>query len=270
MKKIKLLISHTQNKKLLKEFLSEQFELVISEEGTNLKEPFQETKIDLIIVDHQFMASEKNYIEKLKSLNTGADFLPVLLITDKRHVPEKIFEQVDEIINIPVTKQKLRLRLENLLQTRELFKELSRKNTILEEKEAKFRAISEFALDAIILVNERIEIVYWNPMAERIFGYTSEEASGLDPHDIIIPKKYREYYKEGIVEFTRTGEGDAVGKLLELTAKNKQGEEFPIEATISAIKMGEKTYWASVIIRDITERKKSEEVINEYAREIDR
>jgi len=61
----------------------------------------------------------------------------------------------------------------------------------LRESEEMFRAISTSALDAIILVDDAGKIVYWNPAAEKMFGYTNEEIIGKDLANTVIPLAHR-------------------------------------------------------------------------------
>ncbi|MDP8239798.1 MAG: PAS domain S-box protein [Candidatus Hatepunaea meridiana] len=131
---------------------------------------------------------------------------------------------------------------------------------LLKESEEKFRVISASALDAVILIDDDGNIVYWNPAAERIFGYTNEEMTDQNVHEILMPKQYSAQFKKGFKTFKKTGDGNAIGKVVELTAMRKDGNEFPIEIAVSPIRIKEK-YWASAIIRDITERKKTEETL---------
>jgi PAS domain S-box-containing protein len=128
----------------------------------------------------------------------------------------------------------------------------------LEKSEQTFRAISSAAVNAIIVMDNYGKVSYWNPAAERIFGYTSEEAIGKELHLLIAPRKYRDAYKRGFGSFKHTGKGLAVGVTSEFKALRKDGTEFPIEVSTSSVRIGGK--WHAVgIIRDITERKRAEE-----------
>ncbi len=128
----------------------------------------------------------------------------------------------------------------------------------LRESEEWFNIMASSAQDAIITMDGNGNIMYWNDAAEKIFGYTEEEALGNELHAFLAPEKYHEAYKRSFLRFKETGQGAAVGKTLELTALKKDGKEFPIELSLSAVKI--KDLWNSIgIIRDITERKQAEE-----------
>jgi PAS domain S-box-containing protein len=128
----------------------------------------------------------------------------------------------------------------------------------LRDSEAKFRTIGMSAPDAMILINDDGLVEYWNPAAERTFGYTASEMQGMDVHSKLLPESYATRFQTAFRKFQETGAGDAIGRLVELTAKRKDGSEFPIEIAVNPILIHEK-YWASAIIRDITDRKHAEE-----------
>ncbi len=138
----------------------------------------------------------------------------------------------------------------------------------LKKSEEKTRSIAETALDAIIMCGNGAEVLFWNPAAERLFGYSKKEALGVSLADLIIPERYLEELKKGFSHFSKIGEGPLVGKTVEMTARRKDGSEFPIMHSISSLRMGEG--WGAVgIIHDITERKRAESASTELGRILD-
>ena len=128
----------------------------------------------------------------------------------------------------------------------------------LQESEGKFSAITATAADAIIVMDNKGIITYWNSAAARIFGYAAEEALGKELHCLIAPARYREAYQEGFKKFRASGQGPAIGNTLEFVAARKDSTEFPIEVSTSTIPMAGK--WHAVgIVRDISGRKKTEQ-----------
>ena len=99
----------------------------------------------------------------------------------------------------------------------------------IREREPRFRAITESVLDAIIMINDKGEISFWNPASERIFGYNSCEVMGKNVHDLLAPLRYQTDYRSAFKNFSVSGRGNALGKVTELIALRKDGEEFPIE-----------------------------------------
>ncbi len=138
----------------------------------------------------------------------------------------------------------------------------------LHESEEKIRSMSASAQDAIIMMNNEGNILYWNEAAERIFGYTEEEIIGKKLHETIVPERFHEDILKGFKRFQETGQGAAIGKTLELAAVRKDGTEFPIELSLSAVKI--KGKWNAIgIIRDITERKRAEGEIRKLSSAVD-
>ncbi|HYA41772.1 MAG TPA: PAS domain S-box protein [Syntrophobacteraceae bacterium] len=132
--------------------------------------------------------------------------------------------------------------------------------TVLRENEQKFRAISDSAQDAVVMLDEQGTITFWNSAAERIFNYSAGEALGQNAHLLLAPQRYLEAHFAAFPGFKRTGGGMCVGKTIELNALRKGGEEFPIELSLSAFQM--KGLWhAAGIIRDVSERKLTERTL---------
>lgn len=136
------------------------------------------------------------------------------------------------------------------------------------ESEEKFKAITGSAKDAIIIMDNEGNISYWNKAAENIFGYLSDEALGKQLHVLLAPEKYYNSYKMGIHAFKETGNGPVLGKTLELEAVRKDGTIFPIELSVSAVKIDDK--WNAVgIVRDITERKEIDEELRKHRNQLE-
>jgi len=135
----------------------------------------------------------------------------------------------------------------------------------LRDSAERFRLVTESIRDALILIDGQAgKIALWNSAAERMFGYSKEEALGRPLHSLIVPQRYRDVATFGLVHFTATGEGAAVGKTVELNGLRRTGEEFPIELSLSATQLGGQWY-AAGLIRDITERKQAEEQLRKLA-----
>ncbi|MDM8528035.1 diguanylate cyclase [Anaerolineales bacterium HSG24] len=146
--------------------------------------------------------------------------------------------------------------------------ERKRVERALQESEEMFRSIGSSAQDAIVLMDGHGNISYWNNAAEKIFGYTKAEVMGQHLHHLIAPAKYHEAFERGFDDFKKTGQGAAMGKLLELSAIRKDGSEFSVELSLSAVKLKEQ--WSAVgIIRDITERKQAEESLHKAYDELE-
>jgi PAS domain S-box-containing protein len=133
----------------------------------------------------------------------------------------------------------------------------------LKESEEIFRSISASAQDGIVMIDNDGNISYWNKAAERIFGYSKKEVVGKEVHIFLGPRKYHSAYKKGFSRSKKTKKDPAEGKTLEMAAIRKNGKRFPIELSVSAVKIQRK--WHSIgIIRDITKHKQAEEELKKH------
>lgn len=131
--------------------------------------------------------------------------------------------------------------------------------SLIQEQIKRFQVISSSKNDAIITSDESKLILFWNKGAEYIFGYTAEEAIG-QPLTLIIPQELHQRHNEGIERMNERKKPRVLGKVLELQAIKKGGEVFPIELTLGSWDNDGKRYYSG-IIRDITEKKKAEQII---------
>ena len=128
----------------------------------------------------------------------------------------------------------------------------------LRAREATLRAITTSARDAIIMMDDQGAISFWNPAAQRILGWSEEEVLGKNLHDLLAPERCRRSHAEAFPRFREAGGGAAMGRTLELWALRKDGAEIPIELSLAAVQLDGR--WNSIsIVRDISERKRSEE-----------
>ena len=123
------------------------------------------------------------------------------------------------------------------------------------------RRLTEFLLsdivaisaDAIICIDAEQRITLFNEGAVRIFGWTSDEAIG-QPLDMLIPERAREQHHVHVERFGESADrARRMGHRQEISGVRKSGEEFPAEAAIAKVKMGDSVVY-SVVLRDITEQ----------------
>jgi PAS domain S-box-containing protein len=106
-------------------------------------------------------------------------------------------------------------------------------------------------------MDERGRIVDFNPAAERIFGYSKDEAVGEDMAGLLIPSSLRDPHRRGLARYLETGRSVYLDRRVELTGMRSDGSEFPVEVTITRIDLpGPATFTG--FVRDITERKAAE------------
>jgi PAS domain S-box-containing protein len=136
------------------------------------------------------------------------------------------------------------------------------------ESRRRMEGIVESAMDALITVDEQQRIMLFNPAAERMFGVDAAAVTG-ESIERFIPRRFRTGHADHIRRFKETGVTNRrMGALGAISGLRANGEEFPVEASISQVKVGGATI-ATVILRDIAERKANEEALHLLAREVD-
>ena len=146
-----------------------------------------------------------------------------------------------------------------------LVRDISEKQAIEEiahRNEALKSAIFESSLDALVTIDINDNIVEFSNVAEEVFGYRREEAVGEKMADLIIPPEFREMHHHGMAHYIETGEARVLNKRIELTAMRSNGETFPVEATISPIKVSG-TQLFTAFLRDISDLKQWETDLND-------
>jgi PAS domain S-box-containing protein len=146
-----------------------------------------------------------------------------------------------------------------VLDDRRYYTGIIRDITERKQAEQKFRSVTDSAIDAIISADHTGVIVSWNMAATRILGYTEEDAVG-QALELIIPERFHEAHRNGMARFTATGEGRVIGTTVELSARRRDGEEVPIELSLSTWTVRDARYYTG-IIRDIGERKRAEHAL---------
>ena len=124
--------------------------------------------------------------------------------------------------------------------------------------EALSRTFLDSALDCIINMDATGRVQEFNPAAERVFGFSRDEAVGKELAELIIPPRFRERHREGLAHYLKTGEGPLIGKLIEIEALRRDGSEILVALAISATKVNGSPIFTAYL-RDITERKRAEE-----------
>jgi PAS domain S-box-containing protein len=174
---------------------------------------------------------------------------------EKRYI-RKDRSIVDVMISVSVLRGRDGKPLNNIAQMEDIT-ERKRAEEALRLSEAKFSGIVSIAADAIISVDEQQRVTVFNEGAEHIFGYSKSEVMGT-ALDRLIPERFRAAHMEHFARFA-AGQATArsMGERRDIYGLRKSGDEFPAEASISKVAVGEATFF-SVVLRDVTYRKSVE------------
>lgn len=213
---------------------------------------------DLVISDH--ITRHFGGIKALRLLKRAGTDIPVIIVSDRtgEDVAVETMRAGARDYILRENLSRLVPAVERELREAETRRKRRKVEEDLRESEVKIAAITFAVTDAIVMTDSKGKLSYWNPAASRIFGYTEETAVGRSLANLLIPRQYRQVFRSGMAELLRGGKNRHKGHTMELRCMRKDGTEFPVEISLSALKT--KKQWHAVgTIRDITERKRQEE-----------
>jgi len=210
----------------------------------------------------QALARGQAQFEWIHRRADGSDFPAEVLLSafdyNGRQVLQATVRDITERKQIEQQLRELNEDLEQKIAART--EELTNSIRIARDSQAKLQTIVDTALDAVVRMDKGGRIVGWNRQAEKIFGWTREEAIGQPLDQTIIPQRYREAHRNGMQRFLESGNGAVLDTRIEIYALRRDGSEFPIELAITQVRMGEKDdYEFCSFIRDISERREREQ-----------
>ncbi|MDD4326000.1 MAG: PAS domain S-box protein [Candidatus Bathyarchaeota archaeon] len=130
--------------------------------------------------------------------------------------------------------------------------EVKKTETALNANELMFQSMANSVFDAIFIFDKEDSIAYWNPAAEKIFGYTKEEAIGKKVSSLLIPNRF---IKDHQVFSKKIFNGFAdSGRIWSFQSLRKDGSEFTIEISFAPLHLGDKSF-ITAVARDMTDRK---------------
>lgn len=140
------------------------------------------------------------------------------------------------------------------------FVERRRAEEAMQASELRFRLIIDSAFDAFFALDVDGTIQSWNSQAERVFGWTGDEAVGKTWVDLILTVEEGARFRGELKWFVATGESALCNRPIEVEALRRSGEVFPAELTLTPIRLGA-SFLFSCFLRDITDRKQAEQAL---------
>lgn len=129
------------------------------------------------------------------------------------------------------------------------------------ESEARLISVLDTAVDGILVIDDRANILVYNSACERLFGFTAEEAIGRNV-GMIMPSAYARSHDRYVDTYKATGERKIIGIGREVHARHKDGTEFPVELSVGEARTPQGRQFIG-IIRDLRPRKEQEERVRQ-------
>lgn len=223
---------------------------------------------DVCLLDYRLGA--RNGLDLLREASkTGCKTVAILLTgQEERELDLAALEAgatdflVKSRLDAPLLERSLRYALQRKRDQEAMEKRVEERTAELTSANARMTAMFEAALDCIISIDQKGTIIEFNAAAEQTFGYARADVLGTELATVIIPPAYRENHRQGLAHFLDTGEAPILNQRLELSAVRADGNEFPIELTVTRIPVDGPPQFTAYL-RDITDRKEAEERLRE-------
>ncbi|HET6325040.1 MAG TPA: ATP-binding protein [Planctomycetaceae bacterium] len=249
-------------------------ELVMVHSGEEALEQLQSHNFAVILLDVTMPGMDGFETAKaIRDTETQAH-TPIIFLTafsDDFKSAEAYAHGAVDFIQTPVIPAVLRAKVKVFCDFVRMTEELNdrRHSEVVKESLDRLRLTLDSSLDAVVAIDEQGVISGWNPQAETVFGWSRDEATGRELADLVIPEPYRFAFKRGLEHFRATGEGPLLRRRLDLTATRKGETTFPVELTVTPLRVGGHCEFCA-FVRDVSQRKATEEQIRRYATELER
>ena len=210
-------------------------------------------------MEKRYLCADKSYtwISLTVALNKTIEgkahhFIGVIKDINERKKAEQALLMLQQELEHRVYQRTKELELAIKQLNQEIEQRIAIQNRLNAQKE-RFRLTLENTSDAFIEINEIGKIIGWNPSAERIFGWSHEEAMSQSIDQLIVPADMREQHQRGFMNYQKSGQSKMMGQRLQLMAQKKDGSIFPIEMTLNENKIDGKRF-VTAFLHDISER----------------
>lgn len=246
---------------MIREFLEQEgYAVSMASDGKEAVKKFREKLFDLVLMDANMpIVDGFRACAEIRRCPNGSD-TGIIMITghnDDESVEKAFAAGAEEYITKPILWSVLRKRIRLSLNNRQAQEQIA-------EGRARLEAIVNTAADAIIVINQGGCIESINPAVEKMFGYSKNSVLGQNV-SMLMPSPHRERHDSYLYSYLQSRKSKIIGNTLELIAVKCNGKTFPIELTVSEVRLKDRILFSG-IIRDITERKEAEEKLFYQAR----
>ena len=231
------------------------------ETATGMKAALARDSWDVVISD--YIMRDFSGLKALRLLKRAGIDIPVIVVSDRtgENIAVATMRAGARDYILKENLSRLVPAVERELREAETRRKRRKVEENLLESEVKIAAIASAVTDAIVMMDRKGKVSYWNPAASRIFGRNEKAVLGQPLADLLIPRQYRRSFRSGMTKLLRGGKDRTVGHTMELRCMRKNGTEFPAEVSLSPVKVN-KQWCVAGVIRDITERKRQEEELS--------
>ncbi|MBF0212239.1 MAG: PAS domain S-box protein [Magnetococcales bacterium] len=243
-------------RELIRIFLEKQgYAVTEAGDGKEAVRRFRESPHDLVLMDANMPVVDGYRACSEIRRSAGGEDVGIIMITaqeDDESVEKAFAAGAEEFITKPIQWVVLQKRIHLSLENR-----FAHEAVI--ESRARMEAIVNTAPDAIVVINDQGIMESVNRASCRMFGHGVAEMVGRNV-SMLMPSPYREQHDSYLVRYLTTRNSAIMGGSREWMAIRKSGEIFPIELSISEVRLKERTLFTGVL-RDITDRKEAEQKI---------
>jgi len=261
------LLGYSESELLLKTFQDITHPDDLGEDLNNVNKLLN-GEINNYSMEKRYLCADKSYtwISLTVALNKTIDgraahFISVIKDINERKKAEQALLLLQHELEHRVFQRTKELELAVQQLNQEIEQRISTQSRLNAQKE-RFRLTLENTSDAFIEINDTGKIIGWNPSAERIFGWSHDEALLQSIDKLIIPPEMKAKHQQGFVRYQRTGTSKMMGQRLQLMALKKDGAIFPIEMTLNENTVDGKRF-VTAFLHDISERVRFEKEILE-------
>ncbi|MBF0148315.1 MAG: response regulator [Magnetococcales bacterium] len=226
----------------------EGYEVVEAERGDQALLRCDTMLPDLVLLDANLPGLDGfQTCTAMKGLDGGGD-MPIIMITgmdDDRTVDRAFAAGAEEFVTKPVRWPVLRQRIRLILERRSSMLHL-------QDSEKRFRHVTDSTTEAIVSMDGKGLIQFWNKGAELLFGYTSHQIMGLSIV-LLMPEELRAEFEQAFFNAVALGFPRERGETVECVGLRQNGETFPMEISLAAWQIPGKPFF-SAVMRDLGER----------------